>query len=76
MRPLSGSSSFVPAEGTRGKQNRLGVEGWNFPAKTKPPARRISLRRDEILRHGNYCLGRAAAERPGKTFFNVIGRFA
>jgi hypothetical protein len=68
VRPLSGSLSFVPAKGARGKQNRLGVEDWDFPAKTKPPARGISLRRDQMLRHRNYCLGRGGRQT-GKDIF-------
>jgi hypothetical protein len=57
LRPLSGSFG-VPATGTRGKQYRLGVEDWDLPAETKPSARRISLRRDQMLRYANYCLWR------------------
>ncbi|HEV7910385.1 MAG TPA: hypothetical protein VGP28_04705 [Methylocella sp.] len=68
MRPLPGASSFVPAEGTRGKQYRLGVEDWDFLAKTKPPARRISLGRDQMLRHGNDRLGRGG-RKTGKDIF-------
>jgi hypothetical protein len=68
VRPLSNSSAFVPAEGTRGKQNRLGVEDWDFPAKSKPPARRISLRCDQLLRYGNYCFG-CAGRKTGKDIF-------
>jgi hypothetical protein len=46
----------------------LGVEDWDFPAKTKPPARGISLRRDQMLRHRNYCLGRGGRQT-GKDIF-------
>ncbi len=58
MRQRSGASSFVPAKGTRGKQYCLGVEDWDLTAKTKPPARRITFRRDQMLCHGDYYLGR------------------
>jgi hypothetical protein len=66
VRPRAGSPSFIPAKGARGKQNRLGVEAWDLPAKTKPPARRISLCRDQTLRHGDLgCGGR----KTGKDIF-------
>jgi hypothetical protein len=58
QRSCARASSFVPAKGTRGKQDRLGVEDWDLTAKTKPPARRITFRRDQMLCHGDYCLGR------------------
>jgi hypothetical protein len=74
VRPLSGLSPIVPTKGARGKQNRLGVEDWDFPAKTKPPARAIFLRRDQMLRP--IIVSGAAAKRPGKTVSNAIGRFA
>ncbi|PZR89415.1 MAG: hypothetical protein DLM68_06085 [Hyphomicrobiales bacterium] len=75
MRPLSGASSFIPAKGARRKQNRRGVEDFDFPAKTKP-------RRGALFSAAIRCFATAmivsgaAAERPGKTFSNVAGRVA
>jgi hypothetical protein len=75
VRPFSGSSSIVPAKDARGKQNHLGVEDWDFPAKTKPPARAFLSAAIRCFATAIIVSG-AAADRPGKTFSNVIGRFA
>jgi hypothetical protein len=47
----------------------------DFPSKSKPAARRLSCRFDQVFRHGTIVSG-AAAARPGEIAFGVIGRFA
>jgi hypothetical protein len=64
-----------PGQHTREKQNGLGVEDWDFPSKSKPAARRLSCRFDQVFRHGTIVSG-AAAARPEEIAFGVIGRFA
>jgi hypothetical protein len=47
-----------PAQSACEKQNGPGVEDWDFPAKSKPPARRLCFRFDQMFCHGSHCVRR------------------
>src|ERR1019366_1535385 len=56
------SLSRGPAQRPPEKQNGLGVEDGDFPAKSKPPARRLSFHFDQLFRDGNHRVWRPRRE--------------
>jgi hypothetical protein len=72
---LSVSLLFCPpAACARKKQHGLGVKNRYFPATSKPAARRLPFRLDDLLRHGHHCL-RRGCYKAGEDIFQCHRAF-